>query len=214
MPAGSSAATDERVEAALRHFGLEDLGEFPAAYLSAGQKRRLGLARLLVARSSGCGCSTSRPLSLDTASSERLVAAVNAHTKSGGHRRHRDASAIGARVAPDVAACCTKDSGVTSFWALVRRDLSSPCAKAAPSARRSGFFLVVVSLMPLGLGPDLNLLGAHRRRHLMDRTAACSAAVARPHFRDGLRGRDARCARDRPIAAGAWLLRQNRSRTG
>jgi heme exporter protein A len=76
-------ALGDRVDAALRHFGLEDLGEFPAAYLSAGQKRRLGLARLLVAR---------RPVwlldeptaSLDTASSERLVAAVNEHTKAGG----------------------------------------------------------------------------------------------------------------------------------
>jgi heme exporter protein A len=76
-------ASADRVEAALRHFGLEDLGEFPAAYLSAGQKRRLGLARLLVAH---------RPVwlldeptaSLDTASSERLVSAVNDHTKSGG----------------------------------------------------------------------------------------------------------------------------------
>ncbi|HET6388780.1 heme ABC exporter ATP-binding protein CcmA [Hyphomicrobium sp.] len=81
LDAGESAAP--RTEAALRHFGLEDLSDFPAAYLSAGQKRRLGLARLLVAR---------RPLwlldeptsSLDTASSERLVAAVNEHTQSGG----------------------------------------------------------------------------------------------------------------------------------
>ncbi len=75
--------SEHRIETALRHFGLDDLGEFPAAYLSAGQQRRLGLARLLVA---------DRPLwlldeptvSLDTASSQRLVAAVNAHTKSGG----------------------------------------------------------------------------------------------------------------------------------
>ncbi|WP_024274980.1 heme ABC exporter ATP-binding protein CcmA [Hyphomicrobium sp. 802] len=73
----------QRIDAALQHFGLEDLGEFPAAYLSAGQKRRLGLSRLLVAH---------RPLwlldeptaSLDAASSERLVAAVNAHTREGG----------------------------------------------------------------------------------------------------------------------------------
>ncbi|CCB67795.1 heme ABC exporter ATP-binding protein CcmA [Hyphomicrobium sp. MC1] len=73
----------ERIDAALRHFGLEELGEFPAAYLSAGQKRRLGLSRLLLAH---------RPLwlldeptaSLDAASSERLVAAVNAHTREGG----------------------------------------------------------------------------------------------------------------------------------
>lgn len=79
----SDTPSHTRVEAALRHFGLDELGEFPAAYLSAGQKRRLGLSRLLVA---------SRPLwlldeptaSLDAASSERLVAAVNAHTSEGG----------------------------------------------------------------------------------------------------------------------------------
>lgn len=72
-----------KIDFALRHFGLEELAEFPAAYLSAGQKRRLGLSRLLVAH---------RPLwlldeptaSLDTASSERLVAAVNTHTSTGG----------------------------------------------------------------------------------------------------------------------------------
>lgn len=75
--------SEARIQSALQHFGLEDLGEFPAAYLSAGQKRRLGLSRLLVAH---------RPLwlldeptaSLDSASSDRLVAAVNAHTGAGG----------------------------------------------------------------------------------------------------------------------------------
>jgi heme exporter protein A len=80
---GQGLVISERIETALRHFGLDDLGEFPAAYLSAGQKRRLGLARLLAA---------DRPVwlldeptvSLDTASTERLVAAVNDHTKSGG----------------------------------------------------------------------------------------------------------------------------------
>jgi heme exporter protein A len=79
----SGQPADHGVEAALRHFGLDDLEEFPAAYLSAGQKRRLGLARLLVA---------DRPLwlldeptvSLDVASTERLVQAVNTHTQSGG----------------------------------------------------------------------------------------------------------------------------------
>lgn len=81
LDAGENA--ESRIEAALQHFGLEDLTDFPAAYLSAGQKRRLGLVRLLVAK---------RPLwlldeptaSLDTASSERLVAAVDDHTRSGG----------------------------------------------------------------------------------------------------------------------------------
>lgn len=79
----SREASADKVAAALRHFGLEDLGEFPAAYLSAGQKRRLGLARLLVAH---------RPVwlldeptaSLDAASSDRLVSAVSDHTAAGG----------------------------------------------------------------------------------------------------------------------------------
>jgi heme exporter protein A len=73
----------DHIESALHHFGLDDLIEFPAAYLSAGQRRRLGLARLLLAP---------RPLwlldeptvSLDVASSERLVSAVNDHTRAGG----------------------------------------------------------------------------------------------------------------------------------
>jgi heme exporter protein A len=80
---GAPKPADDRIAAALRHFGLEDLAEFPAAYLSAGQKRRLGLARILVGF---------RPVwlldeptaSLDAASSDRLVAAVNAHTDGGG----------------------------------------------------------------------------------------------------------------------------------
>jgi heme exporter protein A len=79
----AQTAHRSRVETALRHFGLDELAEFPAAYLSAGQRRRLGLARLLVAE---------RPLwlldeptvSLDVASSERLVAAINDHTRAGG----------------------------------------------------------------------------------------------------------------------------------
>ena len=63
--------------------GLSDLEDVPAALLSAGQKRRLGLARLLCAE---------RPLwlldepavSLDTASQTVLSAMVRAHLGKGG----------------------------------------------------------------------------------------------------------------------------------
>jgi heme exporter protein A len=80
---GPGAGGRAHIESALRHFGLDDLAEFPAAYLSAGQRRRLGLVRLLLAK---------RPLwlldeptvSLDVASTERLVSAVNEHTRAGG----------------------------------------------------------------------------------------------------------------------------------
>jgi len=43
-------ADREQVRPALEHFGLDELADFPAAYLSAGQKRRLGLSRLLAVR--------------------------------------------------------------------------------------------------------------------------------------------------------------------
>lgn len=80
---GGAPGAEARAEAALEHFAVRDLAEFPAAYLSAGQKRRLGLARLLVAK---------RPLwlldeptvSLDTASAKLLSEAVNAHLGGGG----------------------------------------------------------------------------------------------------------------------------------
>ncbi len=71
------------VEAALARFGLSRLADMPAGWCSAGQKRRLGLARLLAA---------DRPLwlldeptvSLDAASVETLAGAVRQHLAAGG----------------------------------------------------------------------------------------------------------------------------------
>jgi heme exporter protein B len=44
------------------------------------------------------------------------------------------------------------------FWALIRRDLRLAVREGGAIGTALGFFLIVVSLMPLGLGPDLNLL--------------------------------------------------------
>ena len=71
------------IEAALDGFDLRGLGDRPAQNLSAGQKRRLGLARLAV---------TGRPLwmldeptvSLDTSSVALFADALGAHLKGGG----------------------------------------------------------------------------------------------------------------------------------
>jgi heme exporter protein A len=71
------------LEPALSAFGLASLSDLPAGLLSAGQKRRLALARLLVA---------TRPIwlldepqtSLDTASLKLLDAALEDHLAAGG----------------------------------------------------------------------------------------------------------------------------------
>jgi heme exporter protein A len=72
-----------RIEPALANFGLAELRDMPAAYLSAGQKRRLGLARVLLAE---------RPIwlldepsvSLDRTAQGMLGVAVNEHVAAGG----------------------------------------------------------------------------------------------------------------------------------
>ncbi|WP_072397525.1 heme ABC exporter ATP-binding protein CcmA [Hyphomicrobium sp. CS1GBMeth3] len=80
---GNRDAIRNRVDDALSHFGLSSLADYPAGLLSAGQKRRLGLARLSVA---------ARPIwlldeptvSLDTASTELLARLIQAHLANGG----------------------------------------------------------------------------------------------------------------------------------
>jgi heme exporter protein A len=70
-------------EDALEAVGLAQAAALPVAYLSAGQRRRVALARLLVAR---------RPLwlldeptaALDVPAQERLIALMRAHLADGG----------------------------------------------------------------------------------------------------------------------------------
>jgi heme exporter protein A len=73
----------EAVEAALDALGLGPLADLPAGYLSAGQKRRLSLARLVA---------VARPVwlldeptsALDAASQDRLIALMHRHLATGG----------------------------------------------------------------------------------------------------------------------------------
>ncbi len=74
---------DTSIDAALQAFGLSSMRHLPAGYLSAGQKRRLALARLVAVR---------RPLwlldeptvSLDAASSDALIRVIRDHLAAGG----------------------------------------------------------------------------------------------------------------------------------
>ena len=47
---------------------------------------------------------------------------------------------------------------MSGFWSLVRRDLKLATRDGTALGTALGFYVVVVSLLPLGLGPDLNLL--------------------------------------------------------
>ncbi|MEM1372292.1 MAG: heme ABC exporter ATP-binding protein CcmA [Pseudomonadota bacterium] len=75
--------TEKRVQQALSAMALDDLADLPVALLSAGQKRRTALARLKTAY---------RPIwlldepgvSLDAASTAKLVEVINTHLESGG----------------------------------------------------------------------------------------------------------------------------------
>jgi len=79
----SDAEAFDRLHAAMERFELDTLADIPAGYLSAGQKRRLGLCRLVLAK---------RPLwlldeptvSLDTQSTAMLAEVVKEHRATGG----------------------------------------------------------------------------------------------------------------------------------
>ena len=82
-PADAGSGVPDRVEDALEQFALDALAEIPAGYLSAGQKRRLGLARLAVAKRA-IWLLDEPTVSLDVASVKVLTDAIDAHLKAGG----------------------------------------------------------------------------------------------------------------------------------
>jgi heme exporter protein A len=71
------------VDRALERFGLAPLADFPAGFLSAGQKRRLGLARLLVAQRT-LWLLDEPTASLDDAASTIVAETIEAHVTAGG----------------------------------------------------------------------------------------------------------------------------------
>jgi heme exporter protein A len=183
---------------ALERVGLAHAAHLPVAYLSAGQRRRVALARLLVA---------GRPLwlldeptaALDTASQETLLGLMRAHLAEGGlviAATHQPLGLDGAREirieraspsplegegGPRVSEGRERGLGFSTFplsrltpFATLslqgREKYDAPLPRAPRpdlrlAARIGGsgtlglvFFLMIVTLVPFALGPDLNLL--------------------------------------------------------
>lgn len=83
MGGAARAETRTRIDAALDYFGLGGLAETPSRLLSAGQRRRLALARLLAAPAA-LWLLDEPTLALDADSFARLVRAIDDHCAAGG----------------------------------------------------------------------------------------------------------------------------------
>lgn len=120
--AGIHGHGSDRALAALTRFGLDRIAERPAGQCSAGQKRRLGLARLLVA---------DRPLwlldeptvSLDADAARLIAELVRAHVEAGGLALIATHVELGLgdvpvlrMTAPEDAAHCADDPFLTGAW--------------------------------------------------------------------------------------------------
>ncbi len=80
----SATSITARVNSALAAVGLDSLATFSARLLSAGQRRRLGLARLALAEQGGLWLLDEPTVALDRDSTGRFEAMVARHRAAGG----------------------------------------------------------------------------------------------------------------------------------
>ena len=133
--------------------GLAHATHLPAAYLSAGQRRRLSIGRLLAVR---------RPVwlldeptsALDAAGQDLFAGLMRDHLAGGG-------IIIAATHAPlgiETQGIADGRRQVTALAALIRRDIRIALRVGGGALIGVLFFLTVTVLMPFAVGPDLALL--------------------------------------------------------
>ena len=155
------------VATALAEFGLSHVANLPVTYLSAGQKRRAALAKLLVAK---------RPVwlldepltALDAASQALLAAIMAAHLAQGGMivaATHARLGLAGQELR--LGASAMKNGQDAPASPALGSSLSALFVREMRAGRRIGggtslgvvFFLILVTLSAFAVGPDLALLG-------------------------------------------------------
>ncbi len=142
----AGAIAGRPIAPALAAVGLDTLADLPARLLSAGQRRRLALARLALSPAK-LWLLDEPTLGLDAASVERLGATAGGTPGRRRDCRRRDASAATAGRSGGVA------SGVRIFAALLARELRLSLRHGADTLAAVLFFVVAASLFPLAIGP-------------------------------------------------------------
>ena len=157
------------VRDALAAVGLEELADLPARMLSAGQRRRLALARLVLSRAP-LWLLDEPTLGLDAASVERFGAMLDGAPRRRRHGGCRDASAAagargrGARLRSMLLTDVRRmprpprirDS---RFLAVLARELRLSLRHGADTLAALLFFLLTAALFPLAIGPAPETLG-------------------------------------------------------
>eukprot|EP01037_Dinobryon_pediforme_P002348 gene2348-2385_t len=113
---------------ALKQLNMGHIADVPVAYLSAGQRRRVALARLLVAKRNIW--MLDEPTTALDAATQTVFATI----------------------------CCTHLAQGGLILAATHLDLGFAAGQLRLGATGLVFFLILVSIIPFALGPDLNLL--------------------------------------------------------
>ena len=167
----SLSCTPEAARAALAAVGLSDYEDVPAGQLSQGQRRRVALARLWLSESVPLWILDEPFTALDVKGVARLADLVSKHVAEGGVVMlvtHQEVPVDPKhlfviepeRWAPKRRSAVERAmaDAVNLFMTILKRDLTLSLRRKSDLAQVIFFFAVVVTLVPLGVGAETNIL--------------------------------------------------------
>ena len=160
-PACGRNSTAQDVDAALDRVGILSRGDLPARSLSAGQKRRLALARLLLA-DAALWVLDEPVTNLDSAGVPLVEELVHEHVQPRRPGARGRAPAAARRLAEPAPAGARADAPrvrpSTAARLVFRRDMTLAWRRWDEVAQPLIFYVVVTTLFPLATTPDLQQL--------------------------------------------------------